>query len=351
MPTSPSASKEFASEFVIGMDLGATRIRLGAFQPDGALISSLEGEIRAEEGPDIGLERIAWLIQSLLAREKLRRLRLLGVGIGSTGPTDSSRGLLVNPGTMPGWLNVPIVAHLQDRFHVPACLENDADAAALGEYWQGVGRPAQAGVPPVRRLYAITVGTGIGTAYILDGQVVRGADGFHPEGGHQIVDPSGPECYCGGRGCWESLCSGTAIERMGRAALKAAPEAGAALLKLAGGEADRLDARLVCQAARQGDPLARGVIEKAAKAFALGVFNILMLFFPEMIVLSGGVMRSSDLFTPALSEMLGAVSAYLPVERLRILPARLGYYAGVYGAAYALLQAIHHPQLEIQTPS
>ncbi len=350
MATSINARKENPPEFVIGMDLGATRIRLGAFQPDGALISSLEGEIRAEEGPDAGLERIASLVENLLHQAELDRRCLLGIGIGSTGPVDSRRGLLVNPGTMPGWLNVPIVAHLQDRFHTPVCLENDADAAALGEYWQGVGHPTQAGIPPVRRLYAITVGTGIGTAFILDGQVVRGADGFHPEGGHQIVDPSGPECYCGGRGCWESLCSGSAIGRMGRSALKAAPEAGTALLKLAGGEVDRIDARLVCKAARQGDPLSRGVIEQAAKAFALGVFNILMLFFPEVIVLSGGVMHSSDLFMPALNEMQHAASAYLPIERVHILPARLGYYAGVYGAAYALLQAIHHPQLEIQPP-
>ncbi len=329
------------------MDLGATRIRLGAFQPDGALIASLEGEIHAEQGPQAGLERIAALIQNLLEREELRQRRLLGIGVGSTGPTDSVRGLLVNPGTMPGWLNVPIVAQLQERFQAPVCLENDADAAALGEYWQGVGRPTHPDEPPVRSLYAITVGTGVGTAFILDGQVVRGAQGFHPEGGHQIVDPSGPQCYCGGRGCWESLCSGTAIGQMGRAALRASPEAGSLLLQLAGGEVERVDARLVAEAARQGDPLAGEVMARAANAFALGVFNILMLFFPELIVLSGGVMRSSDLFMPAIEAMLRSASVYLPIERLRILPARLGYYAGVYGAAYALLLAIRHPQLQI----
>ena len=125
---------------------------------------------------------------------------------------NSLRGLILNPGTLPGWVDVPIADYLAERFQAPACLENDADAAALGEYWMGAGRG-------VSRLYAVTVGTGIGTACILDGGVYRGQNGFHPEGGHQIVDPTGPECYCGGKGCWESWASGTAIADAARRAL------------------------------------------------------------------------------------------------------------------------------------
>ena len=131
----------------------------------------------------------------------------------------------------------------------------------------------------MRCLYAITVGTGIGTACIIDGQVYRGANGFHPEGGHQIVDPSGPQCYCGGKGCWESWSSGTAIGRAAREALQASGAStepgkpGALLLALAEGEIERVDAGLVAEAARQGDPLALQVIERAARGFCHAVFS------------------------------------------------------------------------------
>ncbi len=332
-----------SGDIAIGIDLGATIVRLGALTPSGELTASREAEIRAEEGPAAGLERITSQIAALLERPELQDRRLVGIGVGSTGPTDTDRGLLLNPLTMPGWLDVPIVAALQERFKVPVSLENDADAAALGEYWQGAARPLHPDDPPVRRLYAVTVGTGVGTAFIHAGQVVRGAQGFHPEGGHMVVDPSGPECYCGGRGCLESLCSGTAIGRSARQRLTASPESGNLLLGLAGGSIEAVDARLVAEAARQGDPLASQVISDAANGLALGIFNILMLFYPEMIVLSGGVMRSSDLFMPAVEKILQAASGYVPVEPVRILPARLGYFAGVYGAAFALLTAIHYP--------
>ena len=119
------------------------------------------------------------------------------------------RGTINNPYTLPTWEDVPIVDFLVDRFGVPVSLENDADAAALGEYWQGAGRDVQ-------RLCAVTVGTGIGTAYILHGKIVRGNGGWHPEGGHMIIDPSGPQCYCGAKGCWESLASGSAIALFAR---------------------------------------------------------------------------------------------------------------------------------------
>lgn len=340
-------------DVVIGVDLGATTVRAGVFTPQGELLVVQQTEIKARRGPEAGLQRIIRLIEQALheaGRPDSASLRLLGIGVGSTGPADARRGVLVNPLTLPGWIEVPVVSRLTAHFGVPACLENDADAAALGEYWAGAAAAAS-DAPAVRCLYAITVGTGIGTACIIDGQVYRGANGFHPEGGHQIVDPSGPQCYCGGKGCWESWSSGTAIGRAAREALQAqaiqAPDSasergkpGALLLALAGGELERVDAGLVADAARQGDPLARQVIEHAAQAFATGVFNILMLFQPEMIVLSGGVMRSLDLFMPAIERAIQAADAYIPARQVRILPAHLGYYAGIYGAAYAILNKV-----------
>jgi len=262
---------------------------------------------------------------------------LRGIGIGSTGPLDVNKGILLNPETIPGWVNVPIVPWIEDRFGVPACLENDADVAALGEYWMGAGQG-------VSRLYAITVGTGIGTACVIDGQVYRGHKGFHPEGGHQVIDPSGPLCYCGAHGCWESLASGSAIARRAREMFTASSElvVSSTLGNLAHGNPERIDARMVAEAARQGDLLANRIIDQAARYFSLGVFNLLMLFFPEMIVLSGGVMKSLDLFMPAIQQAVNEAQPYLPAGEVCILPAQLGYYAGLYGAAYAVLRRLEH---------
>jgi glucokinase len=319
------------AEILIGVDLGATMVRAGVFTPEGEMLAVDQVEIQAQLGPKTGFERICDLIERLMRSDSVAGAQLLGVGVGSTGPVDAQSGVIVNPGTLPGWVDVPLVAWLEQRFRVPAFLDNDAAVAALGEYWMGAGRK-------VSRLYAVTVGTGIGTSCVIDGQTYRGAVGFHPEGGHQIIDPRGPLCYCGAHGCWESFASGTAIARSAQQRVLKHPDS--SLTVLSGGDVTRIDARLVAQAAMQGDPIARAVIEQAAEYFAIGLFNLLMLFFPEVIVLSGGVMRSSELFIPAIFRAMQRATPYLPTEQVDVRLAELGYYAGIYGAAYAILKRV-----------
>jgi glucokinase len=319
------------SEILIGVDLGATMVRAGAFTPEGEMLAVDQVEIEARHGPELGFKRICGLVENLLINTGLPGSPLLGVGVGSTGPVDALTGVIVNPGTLPGWEDVPLVAWLEKYFTAPAFLDNDAAVAALGEYWMGAGRG-------VSHLYAVTLGTGIGTSCVIDGQTYRGAGGFHPEGGHQVIDPGGPLCYCGAHGCWESLASGTAIAREARKASEVHTDT--LLLVLAGGDPRQIDARMVAEAALQGDPLARGVIGRAAEYFAIGIFNLLMLFFPEVIVLSGGVMHSSELFMPAIHRAVENATPYLPTHQVDIRLAQLGYYAGIYGAAYAILKRV-----------
>lgn len=306
----------------IGVDIGGTLVRAGLFDPDGSLVVQNEASM-ASIGPDDGLRLIEDLIQKTM--DSVKSPSLLGIGIGCTGPLDTVRGQINNPYTLEGWNNVPIVERLTTTFKVPVRLENDADAAALGEYWQGAGREA-------KRLYAVTVGTGVGTALIIDGKIYRGLDGSHPEGGHQLIDPNGPECYCGYRGCWESLISGPAISSFARTAKN-----NEGLVVLADGDQNRITARLIADGARSGDALARGIMQKAAHDFSLGMINIISLFVPDVIVLSGGVMKSADLFLPTLAKMLKTPNPMVPFDQVRILPAQLGYYAGLYGAAYMIL--------------
>ncbi len=309
-------------QIAIGVDLGGTKLRVGAFDKDGHLLTRLEARIASVE-PENGLRLIERLIKEVL--NSVNSPDLLGIGIGSTGPVNTIRGTINNPYTLACWENVPIVERLNQSFKVPVQLENDADAAALGEYWQGAGRGT-------KRLYAVTVGTGVGTSLIIDGKIYRGLDGSHPEGGHQLIDPNGPECYCGHRGCWESLISGLAISRHARSA----PD-NQHLIDLALGDPNRIDTRLVAEAAHAGNPTAVAIMQKAARDFSIGIINIISFFVPDVLVLSGGVMKSADLFLPTLEETLKIPNPMVPFERVRILPAQLGYYAGLYGSAYMIL--------------
>lgn len=314
------------SKVVVGIDLGGTYVRAGLFHTHGELIHTLQLPIEAQLGGTAGVQRIIYLVDQVLQRSAGE---LAGIGVGSTGPLDPIRGLIQNPYTLPGWENVPVLQPLQDHFAVPAVLENDADVAALGEYWAGAGQGAQ-------RLFAVTVGTGVGTAYIYQGQIFRGLGGNHPEGGHHIIDPSGPLCYCGARGCWESLAAAPAIAQRARKA--AQNQVDSLLWQLAEGDPDRIDAKLVSTATRQGDPTASRVLDETARYIGLGILNIIALFLPEMIVLSGGVMKSADLFLPRIRSLVDAHTAMHPVQHVKIVTASLGYHAGLYGAAYAILQ-------------
>lgn len=316
---------------VVGVDLGGTMVRAGAFDLQGKMLLARQAPVEAQRGPDFGMRKIQTLIEQVLQESAAGPLA--GVGIGATGPVDSLRGIINNPFTLPTWINVPIRDWMEQAFHVPVSLENDADVAALGEHWQGVGQGAQ-------KLYAVTIGTGIGTALIIanagKGEIYRGLDGAHPDGGHMILDPQGPPCYCSQRGCWESLCAGPAIERYARQL----DWTGSRLLELAGGNLDNLETRLVFEAARQGDPLALSVVDRFTRYLIQGILNVCILFVPEVIVLSGGLMRSADLFMPRLQQALASYTEMVPAHRVRVLPARLGYYAGLYGAAYTIWSRI-----------
>ena len=147
-----------------------------------------------------------------------------------------------------------------------------------------------------------------------------------------VLDPNGPLCYCKLRGCWESLCAGPAIEQRAREA----DLADSRLLEIATGERDKIEARMVFDAARMGDAVAQSILNTFTHYLIQGILNVCILFVPEVIVLSGGVMRSADLFMPQLEQALRAYTTMVPAYRVHILPAKLGYYAGLYGAAYTI---------------
>ena len=307
---------------LIGIDLGGTNIRAGAVTDDGQLLNWKDAPIEAARGPEAGLQSITCLVDEVIAQAGQP---VLALGVGSTGPLDRQRGCIQNPYTLPGWEDVDIVTPLRERFGVPVALENDADAAALGEAWAGSGRG-------VKRVVMLTIGTGVGYSLILDGEIYRGIGGEHPEGGHIPIDPSGPECYCGAHGCLESLVSGPAIARL-------AEESGLAseseFLRTYPAELKSIDAAMIFTGARQGDTHCQRLVDKVADYIALGLASIMMLILPDSIVLTGGVLKSFDLLEERIQASLARHDVIIPARQVKIQLAELGQKAGLFGAARA----------------
>ncbi|HEY9171990.1 MAG TPA: ROK family protein, partial [Verrucomicrobiae bacterium] len=198
-----------ATTLAVGIDIGGTKMAVALVDAAGPILARTSLATEAGQGFARAVDRLGRAINELLAQSGARPGQIAGIGVGCAGPVDPLRGLINNPYTLEGWDRCDIVTPLRERFGVTVVLENDADAAALGECFSGAGRS----LDPVVML---TLGTGVGGAAIVFGNIYRGVNGEHPELGHLLVAPDGPACYCGSRGCLESLASGTAIGAAGK---------------------------------------------------------------------------------------------------------------------------------------
>ena len=305
---------------VVGaIDVGGTKIAVGLVNADGQI---LEQEVCPSE-PVKQLPRALDRLEAMMSACRARRpdARLLGVGVGCTGPVDPVTGILGPNTFLPGWEGYNLIDLVEARFGVPAAVENDADAAALGETAWGAGRGSS-------RCIYITVSTGIGGGIVLDGVLYRGAGGAHPELGHIVIeagygagDASDP-CFCGSRGCWESLASGPAFAGWYNTQ---AAERGLNLLEA--------DARTVCQRAGVGDTLAQEAVLREGYYLGVGLANLISAFVPEVIVLGGGVMQSWLLFEAQVQAVIRQNCGLVPWQRTELRPAVLGARTGLAGAA------------------
>jgi len=291
----------------IGIDIGGTKIAAAAVDGAGHILARAVLPTEAPLGFERALRRIGTAVDELLDRAGWLRSDIEGIGIGCAGPVDAAGGLINNPHTLAGWDGCDIVSPLRERFGVPVRLENDADAAIVGECWTGAGR----GLDPVVML---TFGTGVGGAAILDRRILRGAGGQHPEIGHICVTEAGPECYCGSRGCLESLASGPAIGASASPKFKGDP------------------AR-VLEAAERGDAGAARVVDRAASASAAAAWTLFHALLPQRLILGGGLMDGYfDRFCRAIKERLAPATQF-DQSKLSVTRAELGNNAGVIGAA------------------
>jgi glucokinase len=326
---------------VIAVDLGGTNLRLGAIDAAGRVLVRARARMGPHRRKRTLLEEICSRIRHF-EREARACGRIEAVSLGFAGYTDAERGLIYFAPNLGGLGNIDVGPYLGKRLELPVFVDNDANCAAIGEYFKGAGRS-------VHSLFVFTLGTGVGGGFVVKGDIWRGAHGTAGEIGHTIVMAGGPRCTCGNRGCLEAFTSATAIVReyrrrkRGRGAgvrVKPAGKAGRGKAGVLGATAGELTARRVADLARHGDRAALGALDYAAKGLGIGIANIFNLLDPELILIGGGVSRAgSVLLKPAIQEARSII--YPPLApRLRVKRAALGDDAALIGAARLAFAAL-----------
>jgi glucokinase len=263
------------SEWVVGVDLGGTKTAIGLIDPQDKIVEQRRLATLAYEGPGSIVERIGAVVDEFRTKIPSDE-RLTALGICAPGPLDHLTGVIINPTNLPRFTNAPMQAMISERTGLPVRLEHDAKAAALGEMVFGAGRGE-------RNLVYIVVGTGVGAAIIMDGELLRGVKNFAGEVGHITIDRQGEQCACGSRGCVETYMSGPWLERR--------------YARLADGAGEPVTAEHITRLAGQGEPLAGQIVREAGEALGVAVATMAMILDIELYIIGGSAARAGDLFS------------------------------------------------------
>ena len=307
------------SQLYIGVDIGGTKIASILADETGRIISSDRRLTQPNDGKAAVLDRIAQSIACVSAKATKQICR---VGISAPGAIDGQRGFVMNAPNLQ-WREVPLLEILTERLGLPCVLENDANAAAIGEWYFGRNRG-------VKDFIYLTVSTGVGGGIFANGRLLRGRDASAGEIGHITVEPSGPRCSCGNFGCLESLASGTAMASIAKVALSNGEPS--SLSELCGGNIQAVSATMIEAAASMGDQLSQRIMNQAFNYLGIGVASLVQIFNPELIVIGGGVAQVGAPLFQVVREVVNTrcfahMRAGLPIEQ-----PKLGGDIGVLGA-------------------
>jgi glucokinase len=311
-----------SDQYVIGVDLGGTKIYTALAGDDGRILAELKIPTGAEKGLQDVVDGIVDSVERVQKNAAAVPGAVSTLALGAPGPLDTKRGIIHYAPNL-RWRNVPIRQILEERIGIPVLLDNDANLAALGEHVFGAGRG-------VTNMVYITVSTGVGGGLILGGKLYRGFTDGAGEIGHMTILPYGPLCSCGNRGCLEAVASGTAIAREARELV--ARGAGQVILAAAEGNPGKINAAVVASAALGGDSEAVSIITGAAGSLGIGIANILNLLNPSLVVLGGGVMETGELIWEEVKKEVRNRALEAARDVARLVPAELGGRAGVMGA-------------------
>lgn len=308
--------------WTVGVDLGGTKIEVAQVDASGRVLMRKRLATRTGEGPAVIQSDI---IKTVLDLQDKAGARPMGLGIGVAGQVDAITGT-VHFAMNLGWRDVPIGEILSDTLGLPVFVTNDVRAATWGEWLHGAGRGCD-------DIICLFVGTGIGGGVVSGGRMLTGCSNSAGELGHITVDLHGPLCHCGNHGCMEALAGGWAIGRIGREAVEKDPEAGESLLRKSDGRPEGINARIVSQAAIEGDPMAVGIIESAAEALVAGAVGLVNAFNPSRLILGGGVIEGLPWLVDRVDREVRQRALTVATAPLQVLSAQLGNEAGVVGAA------------------
>ncbi len=309
-------------DWVVGVDLGATKIALGLIDPQDNIVAYRRIPTDADAGPRAVVERIAQSVAELEGELPAKR-RIAALGICSPGPVDHHTGTLLDPPNLSGLHNTPLRGMLAERLGLPVSLEHDAKAAALGEFHYGAGRGE-------RSMVYIVVGTGVGAAIVIDGQLYRGAHNAAGEVGHITLDRHGELCACGSRGCVETYASGPWLARRYQRQISEASRA----------SETQVTGEMVARLARQGDQLARQIMTEAGEALGIAVASMAMILDIELYVVGGSVAKSGDLLLEPARLIVPCHSHQSVGSRVRIVATELGEDGPILGCGWLARQIL-----------
>ena len=310
----------------IGIDLGGTNLR-GAIAntESGQIFHQRKSPTLAAEGQDAVIKRIVRLIRELIEAGGEPNCEIKGVGIGVPGTPDIDAGVIKFLPNMPGrWLDVPLQSIVEQQVQLPVALINDVRAITLGEWTFGAGRGADT-------LVCLAIGTGIGGGVVVNGQFHLGIGGTAGEFGHHVVEVDGLPCGCGGKGCLELYASGPAIAAMG---VKEVMHGHTTRIgELVNYDLNLINVEVIVQAAREGDPIAQGILQRVGKYLGIAVGNILGVLSPQKVIFSGGVSHAGDLLLRPIVQTVNERVHVIPLHKVEFVLAELGINGGLLGAA------------------
>ncbi len=312
----------------VAVDLGGTNLRAARISEDGTILKRAETPTEAQSGVDNVVSRIVGVIREAMGGD---RSSVSGVGVGFAAPLDAEKGVVLQAPNLKGWINIPLGEKLKSALSMPVVVENDANAAALGEFWIGAGKNVQS-------LVCLTLGTGIGGGVVIGGEIWRGAGFLAGEFGHTVLREEGEACPCGSRGCIERYGSASALQRFARKAIDAHPES--LLAKSYADCPDDVSARSVTEHAKQGDEVSLDLLRDHGKVLGIAAANVANFLNPEVIVFGGGLILAGDLLFGPLQEEYEKRALAAAVSSTRIVKAEVGPDAGLIGAAKALFDRV-----------
>ncbi len=309
----------------VGVDVGGTTMKGGVVDDTGRALSSISLPTEASKGQEYGLEQMCETVRQAVAAAGLRLDQIAAIGVATPGTMDIPAGIILDPPNLRPWQNVPVRQHIHEVFRVPTAFQNDANAAAYGEYWVGAGRGT-------RSMVLFTLGTGVGGGIVIQDQILEGTHSHGAEVGHVRIELTNPrQCGCGRWGCLEAYASATAVVKRALEALNVDGGRSAlhAILRAQG----ELTARDIFDAAAAGDALADKLVEDTAFYLAVGATNMMHTIDPDMVVFGGGMTAAGESFLERIRRHVQSMAFPVPAARTQIRFAQLGTDAGFIGAA------------------